>query len=147
MLADSSAMHFWAHRDTIFYDQWNVWPEVSRSEQCLWKQTDQVDIWHSVREWIQTLLSVGQNANLRCFKMLILRTTWQIQNQSQEEFCVFSEALRFFQAEVISMDAGFARRWNSCLIRWHCNWCGRATCTGQLCATPKEEATHVKEQR
>ena len=43
---------------------------------------------------------VGNTASqckLGFFKMLILQVTWQIQNQRQEEFCVFSEATRLFQ--------------------------------------------------
>ena len=91
------------------------------------KRLAKVDVIHSLREWIQKVLSRGKHnitmQNLGSLKVVTLRVTCRIQNRRQEEFCVFYGSHTFVpvgwsckkptavsdsctEAEVISLDGG-----------------------------------------
>ena len=133
MLADCNKRTFiWrASADQTFHDQCTL--EVQQERITKWskacdEEIGQVNIIHSLREWMRTVLSRGKaqhhNANLDCFKMLTLLVTWRIPNQREEE-CRWIVGSHTFvpvgsgekqtalshsgtEAEVISLGAGSA---------------------------------------
>ena len=69
-------------------------------DESLWQSLGAFDLVHSSHKWIPTMLlweTQHNNANLECFKTLILHETLKTQNQHQEGSCVFSEVTRLCQ--------------------------------------------------
>ena len=69
------------------------------SKVCGWRLARLISYIHCARVFvcIVTVNTQHHNAKLDCFMMTILQVIWKIQNQRQEQFCVFSEATRLFQ--------------------------------------------------
>ena len=81
---------FVAHRQTHFLSVNCLARAVTIWNRACDEQIGQDDILHSLRELIQAIWPRGKhsikNAKLDCFKMLILRVNWQLQDQRQDEF-------------------------------------------------------------
>ena len=126
LLADCSTNPFFGvHRQTRQIMVSELFSKIFHDvEQSLWQEIGQVDILHSLRVWIQTVLSRGKHsANLDYFKMLTVWVSWRIQKSTLEGvLCIFGShtfvpvgwsckeqtavSHSSTEAEVISLNAG-----------------------------------------